>query len=142
MAQSSQFLQLPLHTITTEELEFVKNFSVEIEKDADALDGWCIWFDTFFLPSRDKALPADARAETWKGPGNAFTTGPGGKPTHWESGLLLVERSNSVQGELKKGQKISGSVSYKKAGRNTRDLAVEIEWEGAGGKRKQAWKLE
>ncbi|KAL0254492.1 Ribosomal protein arginine N-methyltransferase rmt3 [Diplodia seriata] len=144
IAPSSQFLQLPLHTITTEELEFVKSFSVEVDKDASALDGWCIWFDTFFLPSRDAVLPADARAETWKGPGNAFTTGPGGKPTHWESGLLLVERTGK-EAELKKGQTIAGSVTYKKAGKNTRDLSIEVEWavEGAAdGKRKQAWKLE
>lgn len=88
-------------------------------------------------------LPADARAEAWKGqPGVAFTTGPGGKPTHWESGLLLVERKGGEDDGLQKGQKITGSVSYKKAGKNTRDLNIEIEWEGAGGKRKQAWKLE
>ncbi|EOD43380.1 putative protein arginine methyltransferase protein [Neofusicoccum parvum UCRNP2] len=145
VAKSSQFIQLPLHTITTEELEFVKSFSVEIDQDADALDGWCIWFDTFFLQSRDAVLPADARAETWKQGGVAFTTGPGGKPTHWESGLLLTERRGGADEALKKGQTVTGSVTYKKAGRNTRDLNIEIEWEGAGaagGKRKQAWKLE
>ncbi|KAK7539469.1 protein arginine methyltransferase RmtB [Phyllosticta citribraziliensis] len=143
-ADSSLFLELPLHTITTQELEFTKNFSVELSKDIDALDGWCIWFDTFFLTSRAAKLPADARAETWSGPGVAFTTGPGGTPTHWESVLLLANRDGS-DGELKKGQRIQGTVAYKKAGANARGLGIEMQWEIEGvkdGRRGQSWKLE
>ncbi|KAK7611585.1 protein arginine N-methyltransferase PRMT1, partial [Phyllosticta paracitricarpa] len=143
-ADSSLFLELPLHTITTQELEFTKDFTVELTKDIEALDGWCIWFDTFFLTSRDAKLPADARAESWSGPGVAFTTGPGGTPTHWESVLLLVNRDGS-DGALKKGQRIRGSVEYKKAGVNARGLGIEMHWELEGvrdGRRGQLWKLE
>ncbi|KAK7518149.1 protein arginine methyltransferase RmtB [Phyllosticta citriasiana] len=143
-ADSSLFLELPLHTINTQELEFTKDFTVELTKDIEALDGWCIWFDTFFLSSRDAKLPADARAESWSGPGVAFTTGPGGTPTHWESVLLLVDRDGS-DGALKKGQRIRGSVEYKKAGANARGLGIEMHWELEGvrdGRRGQLWKLE
>ncbi|KAF2136962.1 uncharacterized protein K452DRAFT_322102 [Aplosporella prunicola CBS 121167] len=142
-AKSSQFLELPLHTITVPELEFVKEFTVELNKDIDTLDGWCIWFDTFFLQSRDAKLPEDARAESWSQPGVAFTTGPGGKPTHWESGLLLVERAGD-EGGLKKGQKITGTVNYKKEGKNARGLDIEMKWEVVGEENKkysQLWNL-
>ncbi|KAF2091358.1 ribosomal protein arginine N-methytransferase rmt3 [Saccharata proteae CBS 121410] len=141
--KSSQFVQLPLHTVTLQDLVFIRNFSVELEKDIDALDGWCIWFDTFFLPSRDMVLLPDARAEEWDAskPGNAFTTGPGGKPTHWESGLLLLEGAKKG-GSLKKGQKISGQVEYVKKGENSRLLEIGVDWEVEGaGKEKQTWKL-
>jgi len=50
--------------------------------DIDALDGFIIWFDSFFMPSRDDLVPQNAKAEEWAKTGKigiAFTTGPGGR---------------------------------------------------------------
>jgi protein arginine N-methyltransferase 3 len=132
VSKSTPFLQLPLHSITVADLSFVKQFSVEIERDLDRLDGWVIWFDTFFLPSRDSELPADARAEIWPSGsknGVAFTTGPAGKETHWRSGVMLIDRSKHPATPMKRGSKIEGSVEYKKGSQNTRNLEVEVKWD-------------
>lgn len=130
-AKSAPFLTLPLHTITTPDLSFVKSFSVELSRDIDALDGWVIWFDTFFLTSRDAVLPEDARAEIWPSDnkhGVAFTTGPAGKETHWRSGVMLIDRSKKAGVALKAGTKIEGSVEYKKGKENIRNLEIELKW--------------
>ncbi|QDS72951.1 hypothetical protein FKW77_008443 [Venturia effusa] len=132
-AKSAPFLTLPLHTITAPDLSFVKSFSVELSRDIDALDGWVIWFDTFFLTSRDAELPEDARAETWQSGsrnGVAFTTGPAGKETHWRSGVMLIDKSKKASEPLKAGTKIEGSVEYRKGKENVRNLEIELKWGG------------
>ncbi|KAK5020031.1 Ribosomal protein arginine N-methyltransferase rmt3 [Cryomyces antarcticus] len=140
-SEGTPFLQLPLHTIITADLTFVKEFEMKLQRDVDGLDGWCIWFDTFFLPDRTKSPSTDARAETYKDEGNAFTTGPGGKETHWRSGVMLIDRRKSKQGQpLKKGQKLVGSVEYRKRKVNSREVDIEIKWDaGAEEKGGQTW---
>jgi protein arginine N-methyltransferase 3 len=93
-------------------------------------------------------VSADANAETWKGDGVAFTTGPGGKETHWQQGLLLIDREKegSSAVALKKGQRIRGRIGYKKQDYNSRELSIDVEWEVDGdGERqeqgKQQWTL-
>lgn len=137
-AKSAPFLTLPLHTITTAELSFVKPFSVEISRDLDTLDGWVIWFDTFFLTSRGAVLADGARAETWPSgskDGVAFTTGPDGKETHWRSGVMLIDRSKKAGVPVKAGTKIEGRVEYKKGEENVRNLEIELKW----GSESQLW---
>jgi protein arginine N-methyltransferase 3 len=135
---SAPFLTLPLHTITVKELSFRKKFAVTLDQPAANLDGWVLWFDTFFLPSRDATLADDARAETWKG-GVAFTTGPGGKETHWHSGVMLVDRKVHPPQELPLGTKIEGSVGYAEAGSNKRGLEVEVTWNVERRHGQQVW---
>lgn len=91
----STFRTIDLHSVTVPELEFKKaEFGCEIDRDEEeGLSAFVIWFDTFFLTSR-KPLPADAVAESWKGSGNAFTTGPYGKDTHWKSCLCVIDHTN------------------------------------------------
>lgn len=135
-ADSAPFLHMPLHTITATDLSFAKKaFSMPIKDDIDALDGWVIWFDTFFLPSRDDAVPPTARAEDWAGKGGkgvAFTTGPGGRETHWHQGVLLIDRGKRDGTPLKKGQVIKGNIGYKKREENSRELEIEVDWEVDG----------
>lgn len=145
-AHSTIFMQLPLHEITVEGLTFQKAFSVYLDRDIEALDGWVIWFDTFFLPSRSTLLPDDARAEGWKGAereGVAFTTGPAGKETHWRSGIMLIERNKQQPASLKKGEKISGSVSFSKPKDAARALEVQVGWcsDNDKEKGKQTWHM-
>lgn len=140
-APSAVFRTLDLHTVTVAELVFQAPFEVVLDKDVDGLDAWVIWFDNFFLPGRHEQLPSDARAESWKGKGVAFTTGPGGTTTHWQAGLLVLNRTKTNVTPLKQGQRITGSVTYKKREVNSRELDVEISWEaeGTGEKGKQSW---
>ncbi|KAF2426535.1 S-adenosyl-L-methionine-dependent methyltransferase [Tothia fuscella] len=138
---SACFMTLPLHTITTADLVFTKEFSVKVSRDIDALSGWVIWFDTFFLTSRGAVLPEDARAESWKSSnrdGVAFTTGPAGKETHWRSGVMIIDRSKHRDIPLKAGETIAGSVEFAKAKLNTRGLEIGVKWKLEYGKKEEA----
>ncbi|KAJ6256293.1 Apyrase [Drechslerella dactyloides] len=125
------FLNLPLHTITAKELVFTKPFEVEIKENVESLDAFVVYFDNYFATSRNQTISEIARAETWNGEGLAFTTGPGGKETHWRQGVLIVQDG---AGLLKAGQKISGEVSYKRAVGGPREVEIEVTWETAGRK--------
>lgn len=145
---SAVFKSLPLHTISKEDLAFSAPFEVVLDKDVDALDGWVIWFDTFFMPDRTAVVPDSARAETWgqgKGEqGVAFSTGPHAKETHWQAGLLLIDRGRRRAHELRKGQKIEGSVAYSKRQENSRELVIEMKWQTVGSaveQGKQVWTM-
>ncbi|MCJ1224960.1 hypothetical protein MMC12_001607 [Toensbergia leucococca] len=143
-ATSQPFLQLPLHHTTTKDLTFAQQpFRMELSEEIDALDGFVIWFDTFFLPSRDEAVPASARAESWTREGTAFTTGPSGTETHWRQGVLLIDHGKRQAPALKKGQVIEGEIGYKKGKDNARELDIEISWNAAGSTEsgKQLWHM-
>ena len=147
VAPSTPFLTLPLHSIAVEDLTFSKKFSLRLDKDASALDGWAIWFDTFFLPSATAPLPGDSKAESWKdstGRSVAFTTGPYGKETHWKSGILLIKRNEVARHALQSGEDLTGSVAYAKpVGQNSRGLEISVSWTSsiAQDKGDQLWLL-
>jgi type I protein arginine methyltransferase len=146
-ASSYPFLQLPLHTITKEDLTFAnRTFTIPLDQDIDALDGFVIWFDAFFQPARDHTIPASTRAEQWPrdsagGSGVAFTTGPAGPDTHWRQGVLLIDHGKRIPPQLKKGHVIEGTVGYKKREDNSRELDIELQWrvDGAEETGKQVW---
>lgn len=142
VGKSWDFLHLDLYQITKEDLWFTRAFDVELDRDVDALDGWDIWFDTFFLPSRSDHIAGHVAAESWKGKGIAFTTGPFGKESHWKSGYLQIDHQKLDPRSLVKGQRIKGSISYKKREENVRELDVEVEWSVDGADReKQTWHM-
>ncbi|TGJ85448.1 hypothetical protein E0Z10_g3293 [Xylaria hypoxylon] len=114
---SSAFKMLDLYTTTAADLSFTAPYVSRLTQDVDAIDGFLIWFDTFFSPTAppssaqqipegqkveaanvdNHGVPDDAVATEWildnKGKRNqdlvAFTTGPfGGAETHWKQGLL------------------------------------------------------
>ena len=143
-AESTVFLPLPLHTITVEELTFLKNFQVTLKEDIDALDGWSIWFDIFFMPSRDSTIPDNALVSDMKKKGFvAFTTGPDGPETHWQQAVLLIDHGKRQPQPLKKGQVINGKVGYEKKSEGSRLLDISIQWDGEGiAKCDQEWSLQ
>jgi len=139
------FLRLPLHSAQKEELVFTsKDFAMTLKEDIDELDGFVIWFDTYFLPNKDLSVPEHAKAENWGGherKGVAFTTGPGGPETHWRQGVLLIDHSKRPAEALKKGQVVRGEIGYKKRCENSRELEIEVKWDvaGSGEKGRQLW---
>ena len=141
------FFRLDLYSITTEQLEFRNmRFTTSIEQDVDNLDGFVIWFDTFFLPSAQasNSLHPNVKAEEWaKSQGVAFTTGPGGPSTHWRQGVCLIDHGESGPQALEKGMIIDGMIGYKKRADNQRALDIEICWEARDIKcfGKQTWSM-
>lgn len=143
-AQSDAFLQLPLHSVTPRDLTFnMRPFSLRIIEDLDSFDGFVIWFDTFFLPSRKDFQPSSLGAKYWtREKGHiAFTTGPGGPPTHWRQGVLLINYGDDETEQISKGSVIEGNIGYKKGDENPRELDIEISWsiQGKGNARRQIW---
>lgn len=143
-ADSAVFLPLPLHTITVDELTFLKEFQVTLNQDIDALDGWAIWFDIFFMPSRNSTLPENAvPSEMQKKGFVAFTTGPDGPETHWQQCIPLIDHGKHEPKPLKKGQVIKGKIGYQKKEKGSRLLDISIQWQGDENTRgDQHWSLQ
>lgn len=95
------------------------------------------------MPSREDTVPEDAKAEEWAKKGNAFTTGPGGKVTHWKQGVLLIDQTKQQGVARRNGQKIEGTLEYAVPEDNSRALNVTVKWkvEGAEQDEKQLWKM-
>ncbi|PLB53133.1 protein arginine methyltransferase RmtB [Aspergillus steynii IBT 23096] len=143
-ADSTIFLPLPLHTITVDELSFVKDFQVTLNEDIDALDGWAIWFDMFFMPSRESTVPENVIPSEMQKKGIvAFTTGPHGTETHWQQGVCLIDHGKKRATPLKKGQTITGKIGYQKKEEKSRLLDITIDWDAQGvEKGSQQWSLQ
>ncbi|KAJ5211663.1 Ribosomal protein arginine N-methyltransferase rmt3 [Penicillium cinerascens] len=140
---SAVFLPLPLHTITVDELTFLKDFQVTLKEDIDALDGWAIWFDIFFMPSRDSTVPDNAVPSDMQKKGIvAFTTGPDGTETHWMQTICLIDHGKHQAKPLKKGQVINGKIGYEKKEKGSRLLDLAIEWQDENTKSGQHWSLQ
>jgi type I protein arginine methyltransferase len=144
-ADSFPFLQLDLHKARTTDLEFLKDFSATLNKDIDSLDAWTIWFDMFFMPSRQHMLPENATpTEMIKNGLVAFTTGPDGADTHWKQGVLLVDRRKKMAGPLKVGMTVRGQIGYRKRSPRSRHLEVDVKWgvEEVEEKGEQTWSID
>ena len=159
------FKVLDLYTATTADLSFTAPFSAALDRAAaDPLDGFLIWFDTFFSPTveghESQVSPADA-ADAWAaarapqvdpkaGDRIAFSTGPWSEPTHWKQGLLLCKYEDGEtdeQGEakdatavmkLEKGDRVSGTITFAVDPENPRGLSIGMQWNGG---RSQTWSL-
>jgi protein arginine N-methyltransferase 3 len=144
-AEPYPFLQLSLHTTSVKDLVFKRNWKVKLSQDIGTLDGFIIWFDTFFLPSRENLVPEDARAEEWAKngkPGIAFTTGPFAKETHWKQGVMLIDNIKGQPLGRKAGEELSGELEYAVPEDNSRALNVGMTWQfGAENTNTQTWKM-
>ncbi|KAL3482312.1 S-adenosyl-L-methionine-dependent methyltransferase [Aspergillus californicus] len=142
-AESDLFLTLPLNTITVNELSFLKEFEVTLKEDIDSLDGWGIWFDIFFMPTRESTLPPNAIPSDLQKKGIvAFTTGPDGKETHWQQTICLIDYGKKSGAALKKGQTIKGKIGYQKKNAQSRAINITVDWDAQVEKGAQQWALQ
>lgn len=137
----SAFKLLDLYTVNTPDLSFTAPFASTLARDVDAVDGFLVWFDMFFAPTRDSsrhAVDLTSTANEWAraDPQDrvAFTTGPYGKETHWKQGLLLTKGEK----ERKKGEEIKGEITFSIPEDHARGLSLKVTW-GEG--KKQTWAL-
>lgn len=142
------FKLLDLYTIKAEDLTFTAKWSSTLTEDIDALDGFLVWFDNFFAPTRDQpGVDADAVAEEWaKGDKDrvAFTTGPFGDDTHWKQGFLMVKYADGESPvALKKGDVVEGDITFEPPADMPRGLIIKTDWTvpGAETKRSQSWNM-
>ncbi|PHH83905.1 hypothetical protein CDD83_2841 [Cordyceps sp. RAO-2017] len=141
------FKTLDLYHIRTEDLAFMANWESKVNREADVVNGFLIWFDVFFAISRNETPPEpQVTAEEWKGRRRgavAFTTGPRGTETHWKQGLLLTAPQTFPTGMGQtRGRSISGTVKFSVLERNSRALLIEGAWSlGDQVRIRQSWKL-
>lgn len=145
-AEPFPFLQLSLHSTTVKDLVFKRKWQTKLTRDIDALDGFIIWFDTFFMPSREGGVPESAKAEDWAKTGkegNAFTTGPNGKETHWKQGVLLIDNVKEKPVQRREGDELTGELEYSIPENNSRALNVGMAWKfpTEGTEATQSWKM-
>lgn len=161
----SAFKMLDLYKTTVADLSFTAPYASKLTRDVDAVDGFLIWFDTFFSPvapsepTHKHGVADDAVATEWvlddKGTRDqdrvAFTTGPfGGAETHWKQGLLHCDPH--VAGQKKDGgddaaktkaknkdDEVRGEITFAVAEDNVRALVIKATWDE--GRTGQSWAL-
>lgn len=140
------FLQLNLYTARAKDLVFTTKWKSTLSKNIDSLDGFMIWFDSFFMPSRDDIVPRLSKAEDWPknvNKGVAFTTGPNGKPSHWKQGVMLIDNIKAQSGPRNAGQGITAEIVFAVPERNLRGLKISMKWSINGESEKsQSWELQ
>ncbi|KAI1821723.1 S-adenosyl-L-methionine-dependent methyltransferase [Xylaria intraflava] len=140
----SAFKMLDLYTVSTADLSFTAPYASRLTQDVDGIDGFLVWFDTFFSPAQpgenaDHGLPDDAVAAEWARKNQdrvAFTTGPFGAETHWKQGLLLCDNRADVR-QMKKGDEARGEITFAAHKENARALVIKVSWDSG----RQKWSL-
>ena len=144
-AEPFPFLHLSLHSTTVLDLVFKRKWETKLTHNIDALDGFIIWFDSFFMLSRDDKVPGDAKAEEWSKAGKegvAFTTGPKGKETHWKQGVMLVDNIKHKAISRKEGEQLIGELDFSVPEDNPRALKVSMVWKFGDEKQSsQRWNM-
>ncbi|KAI0137458.1 HNRNP arginine N-methyltransferase [Xylariales sp. AK1849] len=142
------FKVLDLYTITVEDLTFTAKMKTQLTQDVDSLDGFLVWFDNFFSPTRDnQGVELQSTADEWaKGDKDrvAFTTGPYNTETHWKQGFLLFkQKEGDPPFSFKKDDVIEGEVAFTPPADMPRGLIIKTDWSARGSDRKhaQSWDM-
>ncbi|KAN0060076.1 Nuclear SAM-dependent mono-and asymmetric methyltransferase [Thecaphora frezii] len=104
--------QLDLTTVTKEELSFVADFSLKVNRN-DYVHAFLGWFDISF----------EACHKPIK-----FTTGPHSKYTHWKQTVFYTKDMLTVS----ENDQITGRLSCRPNAKNNRDLDIVIDYEVKG----------
>ncbi|GAB7358883.1 hypothetical protein MBLNU230_g4106t1 [Neophaeotheca triangularis] len=151
---------LDLYQVGVADLEFAADFEVKLDKDIDALDGFCTWFDCLFSPVPPSAEAADASAFeqlSKKAGAVVLSTSPYTKRTHWQCGICVIDRETGTcsrprkkdgegeEGEavpLGQGAALKGTFQMTRA-KEKRAYDIGVQWSTKDGKEqgKQRWKM-
>ena len=113
-SSSCRILDIDLYTVKKEDLDFSSKYEITFTRD-DRLSGLVAWFDTGFTKLTNKYN---------------LTTSPYKKSTHWSQTIFYTK--NDL--EVKKGDKVTGSIAVKKAKINFRQLDIKISYNVPKGK--------
>jgi protein arginine N-methyltransferase 3 len=126
------FKTLNLYDTKVADLDFKAEFELSVNDDVESLDAFVIYFDTFFLPSRDDQLPVAPRADKWlkAARGIAMSTAPGlpEKETHWRQGVCLINPETTFKLPAGQQRKLTGTIQYELGRKKSREADIEIEW--------------
>ena len=128
------FYQLNLRSIMVKDLDFTASFTTTLASNVTSIDGFAIWFDTFFLPPGKPQDSTQIDVSKWDEngePGLGFSTGPCSTATHWHQAVLLLDEADRKK-VVKGGGQLAGSVTYRKVRRDVRGIDVVVSWEAEG----------
>lgn len=109
---SARLLDLDLHTIKREDLDFTASFSLKATRK-DFLHALVAWFDVSF---------------SCCDPPVNFSTAPGKMSTHWKQTVLYLDETLVVM----KGDKVNGKLAVRKSSANPRDLDLKLSYNSEG----------
>jgi hypothetical protein len=138
--------QLPLHDVGVKDLSFTTSWSTKLNRDVPILHGFLVWFDMYFVASRNDRNPTlSESAQTWRDNDRsriAFTTGPFGQETHWKQGFLFISPLEADTQGYKSGLEISGETAFSALEGDSRALSIKVTWKSPGREsRSQVWTL-
>lgn len=102
------FFVIDILTVTKEELDFDKTFTLQAVRD-DFAHAFVVYFDIFFSKCHKMVQ---------------FSTGPHSKYTHWKQTVFYLKDVLT----LKKGEEITGTIKCARNEKNPRDLNIDIEY--------------
>jgi protein arginine N-methyltransferase 3 len=125
-SEACPILQLDLHQASVADLDFRRTFRFTTAKAVPVqLEGFVIWFDIFFMGSRQEQLdPSLVFKQAQSKALVAFSTGPACAPTHWQQGILLINGPRLLEG----GQLLDGHITFRKMQDHGRALEIIAEW--------------
>jgi protein arginine N-methyltransferase 1 len=106
ISQSCLILDIDLKTVKVEELDFVSDFSLKVQRK-DNLTAFVVWFDTIFSACHYPVT---------------LTTSPYEVKTHWKQTFFYLDKTVSVN----PGEFITGHIAVRKNKKNPRNIDVLI----------------
>ena len=125
------FKRLELHTCKLDDLIFTAPFTVTNNSSSkQSLSAFVIWFDTYFVVKRDLGLKVESSKDLEALSAVSFTTGPFGTKTHWKQVILMIDGEPL---KLEAGDKVSGTIEYKKGRDGPRSVDIKLKWKDVQG---------
>ena len=106
------FFEIDIETVTKEDLDFTKNFSITAERN-DFIHAMIVYFDCTFSKCHKPV---------------AFSTGPRDKYTHWKQTVFYLHNTVTID----RGETITGTISCNRNAANPRDLDISIAYKMDG----------
>ena len=108
LSDSCCVLDLDLMNMKPEDVEYANSYSLEM-KYSNNVHGLVAWFDAKFSNLKRPAI---------------LTTSPKRKHTHWKQTIFYLKKSL----EVKKGDRLTGSIACRKDRINFRELNIKISY--------------
>ncbi|ODV63616.1 protein-arginine omega-N methyltransferase HMT1 [Ascoidea rubescens DSM 1968] len=111
VTNSAELIKFNLNTVQIKDLAFHRKFSLTCER-TDFIHAWIVWFDMEF--------PSDRQENKI-----TFSTSPHDPYTHWKQTVFYLNQVLNVR----RGEKIVGSLASRPNKINPRELDIEISWD-------------
>lgn len=124
---------LEISTATSDDLDFVRDFKLIVDRDA-VVNSFVVSFDVTFNGRQMDGKMASGFEEL------VLSTGCDAHPTHWKQTVLWLKPEHIMQ--CMAGTELSGMVHYQRSSENPRDYLLALTWGFQGRDYAQSFSLE